>query len=82
MPREVFDAIGGFDEMCLPQEGCGEDVELARDIAAVYGWDRVKLLRTVYAGTSARRQKAEGYVVPQHFQQRAIRGSQIEPISY
>jgi len=31
-------------------------------------------LRTIYSATSARRQKAEGYLVDQHWQARAIRG--------
>lgn len=71
--REAFMEIGGFDESALAQEGRGEDVEFATAIARTFGLDKIGYFRTVYSATSARRQKAEGYLVPKHFQSRTIR---------
>jgi hypothetical protein len=75
--KDAFDAVGGFDELCLPQEGCGEDVEFIRKVMRAFP-NRTVIHRRTYSGTSARRQKTEGYIAPvftQHFQSRAIRGS-------
>ena len=69
--KQAYDSIGGFDETCLPQEGHGEDVDFIKRISERFP---VARLRTVYAGTSGRRQKKEGYIVPQHWQARSIRG--------
>jgi glycosyltransferase involved in cell wall biosynthesis len=70
--REVFDAVGGFDESLLPQKGQSEDVDFIFKVISRYP-GKTALLKNIYSGTSARRYKAEGYVVFQHFQNRAIR---------
>jgi glycosyltransferase involved in cell wall biosynthesis len=74
--RHAFQEIGGFDETLLAQEGKGEDVDFIQRVMARWPAN-ISFVHTVYSGTSARRQKAEGYIVPQHFQARAIRGGKV-----
>jgi len=71
--KEAFESVGGFDETCLPQEYCGEDVDFIQRVRQEYP-DGTTYLRTTYAGTSARRQIKEGYLVKHHWGDRAIRG--------
>lgn len=66
--RQAYEEVGGFDESCV-----GEDVVFGQAIAEKFGIDKVGYLRNIYSATSARRQKAEGYFVPTHFQSRDIR---------
>ena len=66
--RQAYEEVGGFDELCI-----GEDVVFGQSITERFGMDRVGYLRNIYSATSARRQKAEGYFVPTHFQSRDIR---------
>lgn len=71
--KQAFNSVGGFDEALLPQDGKGEDVDFVQRITTMYP-SSVSYLRTLYCGTSARRQKKEGYIVQQHWGDRAIRG--------
>jgi len=73
MSKEAFNAVGGFPEDCLAQEGCGEDIRLVQIVREIYGLNRVSYLRTTYVGTSSRRQKVEGLLPPQHWGHREIR---------
>lgn len=71
--RAGYEGAGGWDEACLPQEGAHEDVEFIHRMLKSYP-GRASFLRTVYSATSSRRQQVEGYIVPRHWQARAIRG--------
>ena len=70
--REAYLGAGKWDETQLPQEGASEDHEFIRRVMSMYPGKTV-YLRTLYASTSARRFKVEGYLAPVHWQARAIR---------
>lgn len=55
--RSAFNAIGGFDQTCLPQENCSEEEDF---YARLSGIGPISYLRFIYAGTSARRVEAQG----------------------
>ena len=76
LPRAVFDELGGFNEECLPQEGCPEDTDLVRRVVRTYGAGAVSRMRFTYAATSARRQQKQGLLGP-HWQERVIRGREL-----
>ena len=57
--RSDFESIRGFDENFVPGEP--EDADIGIRTAQQFGSYSIKYLRDVYAGTSARRQEAEGY---------------------
>ena len=62
--REVYEAVGGYDEMCNPMapwaERCREDLDFGARVAAFYGRRSVRVLPWLI-GTSARRYKAQGF---------------------
>mgnify|MGYP001579352554 CR=1 FL=1 len=68
--RDVYEAVGGYDELCNPMaplgERCAEDQEFGHQVAAAYGRESIKLLPWL-VGTSARRWKAQG-VSREHFE--------------
>lgn len=61
--REVYEAVGGYDEMCNPiaewSVRCREDLDFGARVAAAYGRTSVRVLPWLI-GTSARRYKAQG----------------------
>lgn len=69
--RQAFVAVGGFDETCLPQENCSEELRLVQALESV---GRAAYLRWTYAGTSARRFKGQGVLpAPNLWEGRAYR---------
>ena len=60
VPREVFEAVGGYDVDCNPiTDYCREDLDFGRRVAAVYGKGSIQVLGPLIA-TSARRYKRHG----------------------
>jgi glycosyltransferase involved in cell wall biosynthesis len=61
--RDVYEAVGGYDETCNPMapmaERCREDLDFGARVAALYGRRSVRVLPWLI-GTSARRYKAQG----------------------
>ena len=61
--REVYKAVGGYNEMCNPMasqaERCREDLDFGARVAALYGRRSVRVIPWLI-GTSARRYKAQG----------------------
>lgn len=61
--RDVYEAVGGYDEMCNPMapmaERCREDLDFGKRVAAAYGRRSIRVLPWLI-GTSARRYKAQG----------------------
>lgn len=61
--RDVYEAVGGYDEMCNPTapiaERCREDLDFGARVAALYGRRSVRVLPWLI-GTSARRYQAQG----------------------
>ncbi len=69
--RNAFFSVGGFDETCLPQENCSEELELILRLESV---GRAAYLRWTYAGTSSRRFKSQGLLPkPNLWEDRAYR---------
>ena len=62
--REVYEAVGGYDETCNPMapwaERCREDLDFGARVAEAYGERSIKVLPWLI-GTSARRYKAQGF---------------------
>ena len=60
VPRQVFDAVGGYDPDCNPiTDYCREDLDFGRRVAGLYGKASIKVLPALIA-TSARRYKKYG----------------------
>jgi glycosyltransferase involved in cell wall biosynthesis len=69
--RDAFEAVGGFNEDCLPQENCSEELDLILRLEQV---GPASYLRWTYAGTSSRRFKQQGLLpAPNLWEERAYR---------
>jgi glycosyltransferase involved in cell wall biosynthesis len=70
---EDFQAVGGFDETCLPQDNCSEEENFIRRLEAI---GTPVWLTFTYAGTSSRRLSGQGFFPAALWEDRAYR---LEP---
>lgn len=60
--REVWEAVGGYQEDCDPVVACREDRGFGHDVAAMFGVPAISFRTDVIIGTSMRRERVEGYL--------------------